>query len=405
MYIVQLFKISLKAITTNKVRAVLTVLGIIIGIAAVIAMLGIGQGAQNLILEQVQGLGSNTITVIPVGNFSGFQSQAAVQRLVTNKIDADVLKTLRNEVNFPEIEAIDPSINNTYEVSYKSNSAFVTVSGITDEFYPARERELTAGRGISSNDNEKLRNVAVLGPRIAEKLFEESDPLEKTIKINGKNYQVVGIHEEVGSNFDNNVYIPISNMAYTLSGERDYSQIVVKVKSEDQVDPVATKLENALLKFYRLTDINKANFTVFTSKDVLTLTSSITGIFTTLLASIAGISLVVGGIGIMNIMLVSVTERTREIGLRKAVGAKQSAILWQFLLEAILLTLVGGLIGIALGGGMALLVGQVASLPVVISGQSILLATSVSVIIGVVFGFYPAYRAARLSPIDALRYE
>jgi putative ABC transport system permease protein len=177
------------------------------------------------------------------------------------------------------------------------------------------------------------------------------------------------------------------------------------VGDENLVDSVALKIENEIVKYYRVKSIDEANATVFTSKDILSLAQSITGIFTTLLASIAGISLVVGGIGIMNIMLVSVTERTKEIGLRKAVGAKQNAILTQFLLESVVLTLVGGLIGIVVGAGLALLVGQLGNIPVIVSWQSIVLATSVSISIGILFGFYPAYRAAKLNPIDALRYE
>lgn len=405
MYLFELLKIALISIRANTLRSILTALGIIIGIGAVIAMLSVGQGAQNLLLEQVQGLGSNTITVFPVANFRGFQSQSSIREFTSSKLDHELVKRLQDKVNFPEIVAISPELNGSFTISYKSISSTNSVNGITSDYYVARDRQVEFGRGISVDDNNKLRNVVALGSRVAIKLFGESDPIGRMVKINGQNYRVIGIHKEQGSDTDNTVYIPLSNAVYSLIGDRDYSQIIVKVGDESEVDPVASKMEENFLKYFRLTDINKARFSVFTSKDVISLTQSITSVFTTLLASVAGISLIVGGIGIMNIMLVSVTERTREIGLRKAVGAKRSAILWQFLLESVVLTLTGGIIGIIVGASLGIIVGQLGDIPTQISWQAIALATSVSATIGIVFGFYPAYRAAQLNPIDALRYE
>jgi putative ABC transport system permease protein len=394
MYLYELLKIALTAIRANKVRGVLTVLGIIIGIAAVIAMISVGQGAQNLLMEQVQGLGSNTITIFPVSGARGIQSQFN-NRQFAARLDHELFKVLDNDVNFPEITAISPELNTSKPVSYKSVAQTTTISGVTKDFYTARDREVVQGRGISEDDDNKLRNVATLGSRIATTLFGENTALDQQVKIDGKNYRVIGIHEELGGGDDNYIYIPLNNALYTLTGERDYSQIVVKVGDENEIDPVATKIETSFLKYFRKTEIENAPFSVFTSKDVISLTQSITSVFTTLLASIAGISLVV----------VSVTERTREIGLRKAVGAKQNAILLQFLLESVVLTITGGVIGIIIGALLGLLVGKIGDIPTEVSWQAIVLATSVSATIGIVFGFYPAYRAAKLNPIDALRYE
>jgi putative ABC transport system permease protein len=405
MYILAILKISINAIRSNKARAFLTTLGIIIGISAVIAMLSVGQGAQSVILEQVQGLGSNTISVVPVANFAGPQSQASFSALLNNKIERKFVQILNNKVKFREVVAVSPEIRANYEVTYRNNADYSSIYGVIEEYFAVRELKITKGRSITAEDDANNRKVAVLGPAVAEKLFNESNPLDQNIKINGTNYKVVGITEEKGGNSDGVVYIPLNTAATSLVGERDYSQVTVKVGDENLVDSVALKIENEIVKYYRVKSIDEANATVFTSKDILSLAQSITGIFTTLLASIAGISLVVGGIGIMNIMLVSVTERTKEIGLRKAVGAKQNAILTQFLLESVVLTLVGGLIGIVVGAGLALLVGQLGNIPVIVSWQSIVLATSVSISIGILFGFYPAYRAAKLNPIDALRYE
>lgn len=405
MYLLQVFNIATRSIVANKGRSLLTTLGIIIGIAAVIAMLSIGQGAQSSILEQVQGLGANTISVIPVQNFNGPQSRSSFESLVSNRLDREVVRKFNNKVAFPEITAIAPEISKSFEISYKAQTNFATVYGVNGDYFPAKDFTAEQGRVVEAADDARSRKVAVLGSSIAQKLFGEDDVIGNFIRINNARYEVIGVLTSKGAGSDNNIYVPLSTAASDLIGERDYSQLTLKIASEDQIDQVQAKVEQTLLDYYRIADPDKANFTVFTSKDLLALTESITGIFVTLLASVAGISLVVGGIGIMNIMLVSVTERTQEIGLRKAVGAKQNAILTQFLIEAIVLTLVGGLIGIVIGGGLALIVGGIGNIPVIISASSIALATSVSATIGVIFGFYPAYRAAKLNPIDALRAE
>lgn len=405
MPLISILKISLDSIKANKVRAFLTILGIIIGISAVIAMLSIGQGAQQVIIDQVQGLGANTITVIPVANFTGPQSRSALEQLLAAKLDHRVINILSNEVNFPEITGIAAEVSSGFEVSYRSQSAYYTVYGVNPGYDGVRELTLEDGRFISDSDESRLRKVAVIGPEVADKLFGENQAVDSAIKINGNSYTVIGVTTAKSAAVDDRVYVPLSTASNILIGEKDFSQLTVKVAEEDYVDPVAIRIEESLRDFFHVGNDADANFSVFTGKDVQELASTVTSIFTTLLASIAGISLVVGGIGIMNIMLVSVTERTREIGLRKAVGAKRGLILQQFLMEAVVLTLLGGIIGTVIGIGLGLVVGHFGGFGVIISWQSILLATSVSVAIGLVFGFYPAYRAARLNPIDALRYE
>lgn len=404
MRIFEVIKISIESIRANKVRAVLTTLGIIIGISAVIALLSLGQGAQASILTQVQGLGSNSITILPSSGL-GFQNRSSFESLLTNKLDYEIIKKLDNKVRFPEIEAVSPQTSKSLIITNRSKSTSASVLGVYRNYFEIRDTNINKGRFFTQNEIDNQRKVVVLGYEIAGKIFGENEPVGKTVKLGSTSFKVIGVADEKGGEFDNQAFVPFTTAAYNLVGNKDLSQIVVKVKDEKFIDATAIKIEDTLKDYYKISDDDKKSFSVFTSKDILSLTQTITGIFTTLLASIASISLIVGGIGIMNIMLVSVSERTKEIGLRKAVGAKENAILAQFLTEAVALTLIGGIIGIVLGLSLAFVLGSIGNIPVEISPQSILLATSVSAIIGIVFGFYPAYRAAKLNPIDALRYE
>jgi len=399
---------ALDSLTTNKLRSALTILGIVIGVGAVIAMLAIGRGAQQTITGSISGLGTNLLFVIP----GGAQEVRNPKPLTLQDAQA-----VAEPFAAPSVVAVAPLLAGSVEVSYAGESRFTQVSGVTAGYAEMRSIELAEGEFINEGQMLGLASVAVLGPDTAENLLGRREGVVgETVRIEGQPFRVIGVMAARGgsgfSNEDDLVLVPLTTAQARLlrkpqRGEID--MLLVQAASADTVN-LAGEEVTAILRARHRSEIGQDDFTVFTQQDFLATAETITGVLTIFLGGVAGISLLVGGIGIMNIMLVSVTERTREIGLRKAVGARKRDILIQFLAESSLLSLVGGLIGILLGWGLSMLVGAIArasdaDLNPAISLDAILLATLFSAAVGLFFGLYPAKRAADLEPVEALRYE
>lgn len=405
------FKTSIRGLLTNKIRSFLTILGIIIGIGSVIGLMGIGAGAQVQVEESIATLGTDIITIAPGGGGFGPQDSPVQGGLIADPLTEDDFDYLDNPKRFPDIASISPVVQATQTLTNQSNEFMGTVRGVNDQYAEIQELNVTNGRFLKEADIDSGRFVVVIGPDVVAELFPYQTPEEvigENIFINNIRYQVIGIPEAKGgtgfSNPDENIFLPYTTAISKIT-ESDYlSQIQLQVTNEDTINLIISQITDKLAKF-RDVDPEEPDFTIFSSDQLLDIASEVTAIFTTLLASIAGISLLVGGIGISNIMLVSVTERTREIGLRKAVGARKRDILYQFLSEAVILTVLGGIFGIILGYLLGLGIGTWAGIDSAITLNSILLATGVSAGIGLIFGFTPAYQASRLDPIDALRYE
>jgi putative ABC transport system permease protein len=388
------FRVALGALRANRLRSALTMLGVIIGVAAVIVLVAIGSGAKNEVESQVEGLGSNLIIVVP-GQFD-FGSAPSVSRLTLDDVEL-----LGRVVGDPERVAATVASGESVRVG--NNEAFVTVNGATETLPLVFSRPLDRGRYVSGTDVATRRRVVILGSAVARQLFPDVDPLGRQVTLAGVRFRVVGVFAEVGSTFgvsrDQEVHVPVT-AAQRLFGVERIDGIAVKAPTTEDVEPLQGRLVRALEEEYP-----GEEFSAVTQTQILGTIGRILGLLTGVLAAIAAISLLVGGVGVSNIMLVSVRERTREIGLRKALGARQRDVLLQFLIEAVLLTTIGGIIGIGLGIGAALLLGAFTPLPAAISWWSPALAFGVSVAVGVFFGVAPARRAGRLDPVVALRAE
>ena len=406
MNIFDILEETFSAIMVNKARSGLTILGIVIGIGSVIAMISIGQGAQGSIEASIQSIGSNLVLVRP-----GFQRGAGPvsagrgSATTLTQADADAIK---KEVTLAK--AVAPEISRRYQITAKGKNTNTQVTGTVSVYPEVRNIEIDTGSFITDQNIQSLSKVAVLGPTTRDDLFGEwSAPIGETIRINKVDFKVIGITKaKGGSGFgsqDDVVYVPLSTAQRFLAGDTYVTTISVEAESADSMSAIQQQITDLLLARHNIPDSTLADFQVMNQQDIMQTASSITNTFTVLLASIAGISLIVGGIGIMNMMLTTVTERTREIGLRKAIGAKKMDISLQFLAESVMLTFFGGFLGILLGWFLAYVVTVFASIPTSVSLNSILLAFGVSAAIGIVFGYYPARRAAGLNPIDALRYE
>jgi putative ABC transport system permease protein len=395
------------ALLSNKIRTSLTMLGIIIGIASVIVMVAIGQGAQTSIQSSIQSIGSNLIQIRP-GTQSGPGEQVSQGRgsaRTLTQADADAIVEKINSV-----KAVAPELSSRYQVTAKGTNTNTSIVGTTAAYLSVRNLEIDSGNFITDQNDKSLSKVAVLGPTTRDDLFGEgSDVVGQTIRINGMQFKVIGVTKaKGGSGFgsqDDMIFIPLSSAQKFLAGDEYLSTVSVQVVDSDSMGTVQTDITDLLLERHNISASADADFSIMNQNDIVQTASSVTSIFTILLASVAGISLVVGGIGIMNMMLTTVTERTREIGLRKAIGAKNKDISKQFLIEAIALTAIGGIIGMILGIGISFGVNLTGLLQTKVSVSSILLAFGVSALIGIVFGYYPARRASKLNPIEALRYE
>ena len=394
-------------LTINKMRTGLAILGIVIGIGSVIALISLGQASQKMIENQIQSLGSNLLTVSPGGQASGAVRGAQGGGTTLTLDDA---KAIQSSPAITTVKTISPELSRRTQVVYGRNNTNTQIYGVYPTYADIRKITLSSGVFISVRDVETMSKVAVVGPQVVIDLFGEGvNPIGKMIRASNQSLKIIGVTAAKGgsgfNNQDDIIYVPLSTAQKQLFGISYLSSISVEAKSAEVMTDAQNEIGYFLLSRHKLNDPAQADFSIMSQTDIMNTASSITGTFTTLLSGIAAISLLVGGIGIMNIMLVTVTERTREIGLRKALGAKQKTVIMQFLFEAIILTLTGGIIGMMLGILTSFLLSSMMSLPFTISWPSILLAMGVSGVIGVVFGWYPAQKASKLQPIEALRYE
>jgi putative ABC transport system permease protein len=407
----QTIKIAFKALLLNKTRSFLTMLGIIIGIMAVIILISAGTGAQSLIINQVKGVGSNLIFVVPGGSTnSKFAPPAQLQGVVITSLTDQDVKSLQNKTLAPDLQYVSPEVRGQFDVSFGTQDEQAQVAG-EDENYPiVRNLNLSSGDWFTKSAVDGFAQVAILGSKIKDDLFGNQDPIGQIVKIKNLSFRVVGVTAPkglgpLGVDQDSQVIVPVTTAQKILLGINHYSLIQIQVTNESVIPQAQDEVTSILRSNHNITDPNKDDFTVRNQQDALALLSTITGALTIFLGAIAGISLVVGGIGIMNIMLVSVTERTREIGLRKAIGAKRSDILLQFLFEAIILTTLGGIIGVILGYGGSIGIAKLGNWSPQVPWYAISLAVGVSALFGLGFGIYPANKASKLDPIEALRYE
>lgn len=406
MKLYDLLQEALITLRTNKARSGLTILGIVIGIASVIAMISIGQGAQGQIQSSIESIGSNLLTVSP-GAQMGFGGVRTSRGQITTLTLEDA-EAIANEIT--TVAAVAPETSSFYQITQKGQNTNTRVLGTTETYPEVRNVEIETGSFISERNVATSSKVAVLGPTTSEDLFGEGvDPVGQTIKIDRISFKVIGVTKSEGQqgffNQDDIIFIPITTAQRFLLGGDHVSSISVQATQEKVMSQAQNDITVLLLGRHNILDPTLADFTVSNQADLVQAMTQVTGTFTILLASIAGISLLVGGIGIMNMMLTTVTERIREIGLRKAIGAKRRDITLQFLSEAVMLTFFGGVIGIVAGIVLALGIARFGNISTAVSNSSIVLAFGISTAIGLIFGYYPARRAAVLNPIDALRYE
>ncbi|AUX44597.1 multidrug ABC transporter substrate-binding protein [Sorangium cellulosum] len=400
MLIKETAKSAWRSLASNRLRTLLTMLGMIIGTAAVVAVLGIGEGARSSVEGRIRSLGANLLMVRPGSASAGGVRSGTVRTLTEG--DAEALRGLDG------VAAVAPERSGSAQLRYMASNLNASVTGITPAYLEVRSIATGSGVPFSDLDVQQRARVALIGANVARQLYPGVSPLGTRLQINGNAFRVVGVLAEKGSGMgspDDGVFVPMSTHESVLFGQDHLSTISLQLASEDRSAQVIAQLEQLLRLRHRLGADQPSDFEVRSQAEMLETMGQITGTFTTLLGSVAAVSLIVGGIGIMNIMLVSVRERTREIGVRMAVGARRRDILRQFLVEAVVVSLAGGVAGVGLGYGAAVLLSQFGQWATIVPPYAIGLALGVSVLIGVTFGVGPARRAARLDPVEALRFE
>jgi putative ABC transport system permease protein len=408
MDFVQTLKIALRALRTNKMRSFLTMLGIIIGIAAVIAMMAVGSGASYVISQQIASIGSNIILVIPGSTTSGGlrMGSGGSQTLTSDDVRAIMAEC-------PSVSRASGTTRTTSQVVYGNMNWSTIIMGATPELFDIREWSVVDGRSIGQQDVDGAAKVCLLGQTVADNLFSGEDPIGKIVRIKKIPFTVIGVLDRKGqspqgTDQDDTIFVPLRTAQVKLSRSsfpNTVGALIVQAKSEALLDKAEEEVNSLLKQRHRITNNKEPDFSTRNLSEILAVAEQSSKAMSLLLGAVASISLIVGGIGIMNIMLVSVTERTREIGIRMAIGARTKDILWQFLTEAVMLTMLGGIIGIILGTVGATVVSRILDWPTLISVQSVTVAFFFSGAVGIFFGFYPARKAAGLNPIDALRYE
>ncbi len=408
-------RVAMLALTANKLRSILTMLGIIIGVSAVIALMSIGRGVEQFFVQQFTSLGTNLLYVFPGQLSEGPPRQGGRDRGVLTLNDSHAIN---NPLRVPDVIAVSPEVSGNALIARAGNDIDVSVSGVTASYLDTLTGDAAIGSFLTDADVEERSRVVVIGSDVFGKLFEPTeDPIDQTIRVNNILFRVIGVMEERGAgiggaNLDEMIFIPLTTVQdrlfrrRTVSGEYQVNIIYASVVSEDRMEAAQEQITELLRERHNISFRGEDDFVIINQSDLISIFGDILGAMTVFLSAIAFISLVVGGIGIMNIMLVSVTERTREIGLRKAVGAKRRNVLSQFLIEAVTLSLIGGLFGIALGAGGAIAATSfIPDFSAVVGLDAIAISILFSMAVGLFFGIYPAYRASRLNPIDALRYE
>jgi len=405
MQVKNILKVAIKSILKSRMRSLLTALGIIIGVAAVVVMVAIGDGAQMQVEQQIASLGSNLIVIFPGSSSSGGVRGGAGS---FNRFTMDDVNKIRDETT--SIKAVTPIVRSGGQVIGGAGNWSTSIQGVSPEYLEIREWPLSSGEFFTERDVISRAKVAVIGQTVAKQLFPNDDPIGQQIRVRNVPFKIIGVlsskgQSAFGSDNDDVILAPSTTVLDRLSGGRYISFIQASANSLSQIDQAQEELRSIMRRAHHLNPGEDDDFTIRNQADITEAATETSKVLTVLLASVAGVSLIVGGIGIMNIMLVSVTERTREIGIRLSVGARTSDILIQFLTEAVVLSLAGGLIGVLLSFGVAYVLNNYTSQATLIRPEIIMLAFGFAGVIGIFFGFYPSRKAANLNPIDALRYE